>query len=294
VFGDVRESSLVRADGRTVAWTECGPVRGVPLLRIPGTPGARLSLRADRTPWIERGLRVITTERPGFGASTPLPDRGFREHADDSAAILDHLDLDRVYVTGASGAAPHELAFAARHPERVRAMTIVAGAAPLADEDVASLITVNRDAYRLVRSGDRARLRDLLDKQRAALMEDPLAAMEQVMAVAPEADKRVMADPAWQHSFAVAVREALRQGIDGWMDETVAIDGTWEDVDLSAITTTLTWWHSPRDANAPLAAVRRLLTEMPSARLELFGDDEGHLAGYHREGGILDELLARG
>ena len=64
---------------------------GLPLLRVPGTPGCRYSLRADRTPWTQRHLRVITTERPGFGASSRLPGRRFREPADDMAAILDSL-----------------------------------------------------------------------------------------------------------------------------------------------------------------------------------------------------------
>ena len=34
--------------------------------------------------------------------------------------------------------------------------------------------------------------------------------------------------------------------------------------------------------------------QLPNARLITFGENEGHLAGYHREGEILDELLARG
>ena len=96
-----------------MAWTEWGPRGWVPLLRLPGTPGCRLSVRSDTTPWAERGLWVITTERPGFGASTRLPGRGFAEHADDLAAAMDHLGLDAVHVTGASGrrhtscASPH-------------------------------------------------------------------------------------------------------------------------------------------------------------------------------------------
>jgi hypothetical protein len=90
---DVRDHSMVVADGRVVAWTECGPVDGVPVLRMPGTPGCRWTLRADRSPWTQRSLRVITTQRPGFGASSRLAGRGFSEHADDVAKILDHLDL---------------------------------------------------------------------------------------------------------------------------------------------------------------------------------------------------------
>jgi pimeloyl-ACP methyl ester carboxylesterase len=289
----VRERRLER-DGRVVAWTEWGPDDGLPVLRVPGTPGSRYNLRADRTAWVERGLRMITTERPGFGASTRLPGRGFNEPADDLAAILDHLGLDAVHVTGGSGAAPHELAFAARHPARVRAMTILVGAAPTTDEEAAQEVGLNHEAYRLVKAGDDAGLRRLLTDVRAEMIADPLAAFAAIMEKAPESDKAVMTDPGWQQAFVVSHEEALRQGVDGWADEGFAIVNRWGDIDVSAVRTSLTWWHAAGDANAPLSAARRLLEQLPHGTLRLFGEHEGHMAPYHREPEILDELLARG
>src|SRR3954469_18138024 len=128
VLDGVRDLRLHRPDGRTVAWTEWGPDDAVPLLRVPGTPGSRFGLRADRSVWAARRLRAITTERPGFGASSRLPGRGFNEHADDLAAILDAADVDRVHVIGGSGSSPHQLAFAARTPAPGCALGVSAGA----------------------------------------------------------------------------------------------------------------------------------------------------------------------
>jgi pimeloyl-ACP methyl ester carboxylesterase len=294
VLDGVREGRLERPDGRTVAWTNWGPPDGLPLLRVPGTPGSRYNLRPDRTEWEKRGLRAITTERPGYGASTPLPGRGFNEHADDLAAILDQLGLDAVHLIGGSGAAPHELAFAARHPDRVRAMTVLVGAAPVTDEEAAGEIGLNRVAYGLVTSGDVEGLRALLTEQRAAMLADPLAAITQIMDKAPPSDQEVMRDPGWREAFAVSAREALQQGIEGWTDEALALIDRWDDIDLSGVRTSLTWWHAAGDANAPLSAAQRLLQQVPHAQLRLFGADEGHMAPYHREPEILDELLARG
>lgn len=123
---------------------------------------------------------------------------------------------------------------------------------------------------------------------------DPLAGIADVSAGVPASDRAVMSAPGWQLVFTAAVREALRPGPDGWGDETLALLGDWADVDCSGVRTSLTWWHAPSDADAPLSAARRLLTEIPQAELRLFGDDEGHLAAFHREGDILEELLARG
>jgi pimeloyl-ACP methyl ester carboxylesterase len=236
---------------------------------------------------------VITTERPGFGASSRLPGRGFAETADDLAAILDQLGLEQVPVIGGSGSAPHQLALAARHPDRIAAMTILVGAAPLLPAEVEQLVGVNRQSYALVQAGDVAGLRSLLSGLRDELLADPLASINAIMDRAPDSDRAVMADPGWQEAFVIMIREALEHGIDGWADEGIAVQQPWDDVDLTAVECSVTWWHAAADANAPLSAAQRLVDQLPSARLQLFSEHEGHMAGYHREAQILDELLGR-
>ncbi|PZS12398.1 MAG: hypothetical protein DLM57_19060 [Pseudonocardiales bacterium] len=244
---DVADRSLELSDGRWIAWTEVGPVGGAALLRFPGVPGSRWAIRADRAPWRERGLRVITGERPGFGRSTRLPGRGFAEHADDMAHLLDHLGLDEVYVCGASGGAPHILAFAARHPDRVRAVTVIAGAARLSDDEVDQMIPINQRGYRLTQAGDEAGLRELLQPIGERMLAEPLAGFLAQMATAPPEDQAVMSDPGWQQPLVKAIREALGGGIDGWVDETLAMFGDWSDVALESVTASLTWYHRPYD-----------------------------------------------
>ena len=291
-MSDVREGSLVRPDGRTVAWSECGLLEGRPVLRLPGTPGSRLSLRVDQTPWVQRGLRVITVERPGFGVSTRLPGRGFLEHADDLAAILDHLGIDSVPMYGGSGGAPHVLAFAARHPERVQACAIGDGAAPLTDEEVGQQVDMVAAADALARSGEAEALRALLDEARTSILADPIAGFGEIMETAPAADREIMADPAWQAAFTRGICEALAPGVDGWLDEALAINGDWHDIELEAVTSSVTWWHGDADRNCPFSAARRLVGRLPDARL-IVSTGSGHLHADGGEGEILDELLAR-
>ena len=278
---DIREGRLLRPDGRTVAWSECGVRGGRPVLRLPGTPGSRFSLQADETLWIERGLRVIVVERPGFGVSTRLPGRGFAEHADDLAAILDHLGIECLPVYGGSGAAPHVLAFAARHPERVAACTIIDGAAPLTDAEVHQQVDFNVTGDGLARAHDVETLRPMLGQARASILADPIT---EILAI--------MADPTWRESTALGWCEALAPGVDGWLDESLAINGDWSDVDLDAVTASVTWWQGDADRNCPFSAAQRLVGRLPHARLVVW-PEAGHLTGYRREPEILDELLAR-
>jgi pimeloyl-ACP methyl ester carboxylesterase len=287
-----RDASMTVRDGRTVAWTDWGDPDGIPLLRVPGTPGCRWSVRVDRTPWQERGLRVVTTERPGFGASSRLPGRRFREHADDLAEVLDHLGLNRVHLTGGSGSAPHELALCQYHPDRVVAATVVAGMAPFRDDEIDSMIPLNARVARLVRAGDRDAVVDVMTPLRDAMLADPLGAFSEVMETAPVEDLAVMADPQWREGFARATLESLGVGVDGWADEAMALDGIW-DVDPATVPTSVTWYHAVEDRNCPIDAARRLVAALPQGRLVEWRA-AGHLTAYHLEGEILDELLARG
>ncbi len=249
-------------------------------------------MRSDRTPWAERGLRVVTTERPGFGASTRLPGRRFREHADDLAEVLDHLGLDRVHLTGGSGAAPHELALCQYHPDRVVAATVVAGATPLTADEVDAMIPLNAQVWRLMHEGRRADAAAVMAPLRTAMLADPLGAFHGIMDTAPPEDLAVMEDPQWQAGFARATVEALTAGLDGWVDESQALSLEW-DVDPASVTTSVTWYHAVEDRNCPISAARRLVDALPHARF-MEWTDAGHLTAYHREGEILDELLARG
>src|SRR5262249_40789732 len=118
---------LTLRDGRTLAWREYGPVDGRPLLRFQGTPGSRKSRHPDEHAYDRLHVRMVVADRPGYGESTRLPGRGIADVADDALELLDHLGLGVVHVLGGSGGGPHVLAFAERHPDRVRAATVIVG-----------------------------------------------------------------------------------------------------------------------------------------------------------------------
>jgi pimeloyl-ACP methyl ester carboxylesterase len=281
---------LTLRDGRTLAWCEYGPTDGTPVLRFQGTPGSRYSRHPHEDAYVRLGVRSIVFDRPGYGASSRLPGRGVGVVADDAVELLDHLGLERVFATGGSGGGPHVLALASRHPERVRAATVVVGAAPLEESDLDGLIEVNRRGWYAAHEGWDA-VYELLAPLRETVVADPLAGFTALMAAAPERDKAVMQDPAWQRVFVEDAGEALRPGAEGWADEAMALILPW-DFDPTAVRCSVTWWHGAHDANAPLAAVERLVAGMSGVDLRVW-TDAGHLESYHRHDEILRELLAR-
>ncbi len=111
----------------------------------------------------------------------------------------------------------------------------------------------------------------LLAPVRRALLRDPLAAFRKVMDAAPPTDRAVMDDPDWQRVLIEDQREELRQGAEGWADEAMAMFGSW-DFDPSPVSCSLTWWHGEHDADAPIAAVRRLVATMGDVDLQLWNE----------------------
>lgn len=284
------DGRLTLRDGRTLAWREYGPAGGQPVLWFQGTPGSRFSRHADEGVYERLHVRLIVFDRAGYGASTRLPGRGISVIADDAAELLDHLTLEAVHVGGGSGGGPHALAFGARSPDRVRAVSVVVGAAPLVEGDLDGLIQVNRDGWYAAHEGWDA-MHALLSPLREALLADPLAGFRETMAVAPPTDKAVMSDPAWQRVLVESVTEGLRPGAEGWADEGLAINRPW-DFDPASARGSLTWWHGEHDANAPIAAVHRLLQGRDDVDLRTW-QNAGHLEPYRRYEEILGELIAR-
>lgn len=279
--------SMLR-DERRLGWCEWGRADGIPLLRLQGTPGSRLSRHPDGAMWSELGVRIITVDRPGFGRSTALPGRGLAAFADDLVELLDELGLATVHVYGQSGGGPHALALAARHPNRVKAIAIAVGAAPITPEEAENLIAVNRDGWKAVQSGRNAVV-DFLGPHHAAMLSDPLGGFRVAMADAPESDRLIIDDPAWQQVFVEALYEALRPGVDGWVDETIAIVAPW-DIDVGLVRCPVSWYHGAHDVNSPISAVHRLVHQLQHAHLTIW-QDSGHLVAFRHEREVIQSLV---
>jgi pimeloyl-ACP methyl ester carboxylesterase len=128
--------TIAVADGRTIAVDETGPADGPAVVFLHSAPGSR---RFDPDPAATRaaGVRLITVDRPGYGASSPWPDDALPALdvlADDVARVLDHLDVREASVSGWSTGGLVALGVGARHPERVRHLALVGTPAP--DDDV--------------------------------------------------------------------------------------------------------------------------------------------------------------
>ncbi|WP_349369134.1 alpha/beta hydrolase [Salinarimonas sp.] len=130
---DVAAARLA-ARGRLVA-TRRGPIEyaeageGPPVLVIHGAAGGFDQGLEAAHDLVAAGYRVIAVSRVGY-LGTPMPPGGASaaDQADAHAALLDALGIAAAIVMALSAGARSALALAADHPQRVRALLLVAPA----------------------------------------------------------------------------------------------------------------------------------------------------------------------
>lgn len=123
---------LAADDGRVLAVQVTGPDDGRPVLFLHSAPGSR-HLDPDPAVTAAAGIRLITFDRAGYGASSSLGADAVPTvagHAADAAAVLAQLDVGPVDVVGWSAGGRIGAALAAHRPDLVRSLAIVATPAP--------------------------------------------------------------------------------------------------------------------------------------------------------------------
>jgi pimeloyl-ACP methyl ester carboxylesterase len=221
------------------------------------------------------GVRTVLYARPGYGRSTPQPDRRVSDAAADTAAILDALDVEQFMNVGWSGGGPHALACHARLRSRCRATAVVAGVAPYT---AAGMTDPVRSWYESDED-NRMALRGEIDGFRRSC-EDFGAVLSRSGADDVAAHARSAADRdylARGHAewIASCFRAAFASGSDGCADDYLAQLRDW-GFDLGD-TTGVDIWHGREDANVPYFHGLWLGDHLPGARLRTF-DNEGHVS----------------
>ena len=272
----VRETDLELGDGRTLHAYDTGDGddrlavfwhHGSPNVGAPPKP---LFSAADRL-----GIRWVSYDRPGYGGSTPRPDRDVASAAGDASAVADALGIDRFAVMGHSGGGSHALACAALLPERVLDAVSVAGMAPFGAEGL--------DWFKGFGPGGAAQLRAAA-AGRAAL-EEHLAGSDDDPGFTPEDEAALAGEWLW---LIDVVRPALAGGMGGFVDDDLAGVGAW-GFDPADVLAPALFVHGGRDRVVPAAHGEWLARRVPSAELWLRPED-GHISVLNHSAAALEWL----
>ena len=275
-------------DGRSLDLDVTGPEDGMPLVFHHGTPGSVCQFRAIQRGAHDRGLRLVTFSRPGYGASTRQPGRRVVDVAADVAAVLAHLAAPRCVVAGWSGGGPHALATGARLPQQVAGILCIAGVAPYNSEGLNYLDGMgqqNIDEFGLALKGEAA-IRPSHETEAAGLRNTDASGLIEAMAtLLPDVDRAALTAE-FGEDMAANFAEALRTGVDGWVDDDLAFVAPW-GFTLDEITVPTFVWQGSEDLMVPFAHGQWLAAHVPGATAHLL-QGEGHLS---ISMGALDRML---
>lgn len=122
------DGSVTLPDGRVVPVWEGGEPAGAPVLFLSGTPSGRLQAQQLQEAAARHGVRLISFDRPGYGAA-PMTSPGLGSVGVDSVRIRRLLGIDAWAVAGIAGGGPYAVA-AAAVDRAVTRVAVVAGIGP--------------------------------------------------------------------------------------------------------------------------------------------------------------------
>jgi pimeloyl-ACP methyl ester carboxylesterase len=271
--------------GRTLGYELLGPQDGERVVSIHGTPGSRIGRFPIGDPYEAAGVRVLKFDRAGYGRSTRLPGRSVGDCAADVAAIADHLGWETFAVTGASGGGPHALSCGVLLPGRVTRVMVEASLAPFGAGDLdwyAEMASGNVEEFRAAERGEQS-VRAVVEHEAEGILERLEGAPAELLGDSYEladTDLTTMSDEAVAREVRATLREALRQGVDGWVDDDLAFVNPW-GFDPQAITVPIMVRYGAADTLVPAAHGRWLATHLPVAIEER--DATGHLGAMDPE-----------
>jgi pimeloyl-ACP methyl ester carboxylesterase len=266
--------AITLRDGRRLGYAEYGNSAGKPLFFFHGFPNSRLLARLFTQAAVRRGVRIIALDRPGFGLSDFKRGRTLAGWPDDVVEAADALGIDRFAVLGYSGGGPYAAACAARIPERLTAVAIVSGLAPLCEgAAVRGFPLPTRLGISVLR-----RL-PWLSRPSLWLMgwsarRNPERAVRTFERSLPLVDKEILSRPDVRPVVAADFAESFRQGSRAAAWEFRLYLRRW-DFDLDAITLDVGLWQGEVDTLVPASMGRYFAQAIASSHARFF-PDEGH------------------
>jgi pimeloyl-ACP methyl ester carboxylesterase len=179
-------------------------------------PGAG-NFDPDPTQTQASDVALLSVDRPGYGRSDPVPAGRWAtvgSAADDIAAVLDALHVERVGVVGWSAGGRVALALAARRPDLVDRVVVVATPAP--DNEVPWIDPEQRAELELLRTlAPEEAHAELESRLRSLVPPDPCSADALWLLAAATADDPALNSPGVRDRLGQLLSAAFAQGASG-------------------------------------------------------------------------------
>lgn len=272
--------------GRLLGFTQYGDLEGQPIFFFHGWPGARLQGGLADEPAGKHGIRLIASDRPGFGLSDFQPNRQILDWPEDVGFLADHLQINKFTVLGLSGGAPYALACAYKIPERLTSVGIISGVGPSDVPDAER--GVSEENQRMIRIAGFAPLVLTIILKRVASQrrKKPEGAFAKLLDSLPEIDRIALSRPDISLKAMDASADSFQSGVKGHSWEMRLFGKPWgfkmEDIHIPVLL-----WHGTADENILPFTGEMQAEAIPNCTAK-FLEHEGHYSLYINH---IDEIL---
>ena len=269
------KSTIILHDNRTLAYAEYGDPKGTPVFFFHGTPGSRLFHPPDDVTK-RLGVRLICTDRPGYGDSTFQPNRVLLDWGTDIDQLADHLGFDKFAVAGHSGGGPHTLACARTLPDRVTAAGVVAGVGPVdAPGATDDMTLLNWFAFKFGQYLPWFAGYGITKWVFRRVAADPTKSIDRDRDTRPLVDNEILDIPEIRELCIQSDTEAYRHGLLAFAWDIRLITRPW-GFSLEEINVPVRIWHGTEDNSTTMAMARYMEEKIPNCKLTIC-EDEAHM-----------------
>jgi pimeloyl-ACP methyl ester carboxylesterase len=248
----------------------------------------------DPDPALTRASKatLLSVDRPGYGRSDPVAAGRWAtvaSAADDIAAVLDNVGVEQVGVVGWSAGGRVALALAARRPDLVDRVAVIATPAP--EEEVPWIDARQREQLERLRALACAEAHAELASSLTALVPSDPFSDDALWLLAAEgtSDKAALRSPAVRSRLGEMLGAAFAQGAVGLAADIAGYCLQPWGFEPEAVEAQTLLLYGSRDAVAGPAHARWWQERLPNARLEI-AHDAGHLVLLPRWSRVLSHV----
>ena len=283
------DSFITLKDGRTLGYAEYGDLHGRPVFFFHGMPGSRFFRPPDEITR-ELGVRLITTDRPGYGESSFQPGRRILDWPGNVLQLADTLGLHKFAVAGHSGGGPYVLACAYSLPSRVTVAASLCGAGPVETPHGTNGMQLQNKLGFLYGKFVPWPLWQLIIWIAYRHKLAPVAGTARHhRGHRPSADELLMDLLEIRETCIESEKEAFRPGLLGFAWDARLLTRTW-GFQLEKIYVPVLLWHGTEDNMTPLPMAKYVANRLPNCRA-IFCEGEAHLLIFPHWKEILTQIM---
>ena len=277
------EKTITLSDGRKMSLSAYGDEKGKAVFFFHGWPGSRVAMGHFEKIFADKGLWMITCERPGIGKSDFQENRSILDIAKDIEEVADSLNLEKFSVIGHSGGGPYAMACAFQLSDKIDKVMLLAATSPVNRKNATKNMMFTNKLLFFIAKKSEGIFSKIVKSVIANGEEKFLAQMESAL---PNSDKDVIND------MRDVVLEDIREGIcqpDGFVHDFYILAQDW-GFDLSKIDKTIEIWHGTEDVNVPMQMSEYYSEVLPNASLTKL-EAQGHFLLYSNMDKIAEYIV---